>query len=264
MSRAVAFQDISFFKNGSVFSDTPSVTLVTSTFETSPSWLVHSLLSSVLGKPKNNDNANTAASRQSIQHVVLISFVDKSPLYSRVLLKSGINLTTNSQPISSSHSAPFTWIDLSADLASDLPTLRAKIHQQIGNRPPESTLIIFENPDLLIPLSTVSPNEILELCGSLQSKCASLYFVVNADEELLASANDDGSGSLEASQSTLVLGLLYRSTVSLAVRPLSTGRARDVTGVLRISKGPMSTSDTVAEQSYQFFVSGDNVKLSYR
>lgn len=267
MARTVAFQDVSFFENGTVFSDTPAVSLVTSTYEVTPSWLVHSLISLVLGRPKTNNKITPSAQSPPPQHVVLISLVDRSTLYNRALLKNGIDLNRKKQALPGEPAA-FTWIDLSVHLDSDFATLKSEIETRIGKTQPESTLIIFENPDLLLPLAMATPPAVLELCGFLQTRCTNLYLLVNADAELLTQAQTsagDGAGTLlETGQTALVLGLLYRSTLSIAVRPLSTGRANDVSGVLSISKGPASTDSKVVEDSFQFFVSGDGVKLFYR
>lgn len=69
----------------------------------------------------------------------------------------------------------------------------------------------------------------------------------------------------ETKQTAFVLGLAHRATALISIRPLMTGRADDVTGTLTVSRGPKSSSDTqVLTDSYQYHVSGDNVKVFYK
>lgn len=248
MSRTVALQDLAFYSNGSVFSEN-AVSLVTSTYEIMPTWLVHSLLSLILGRKTKGP-----------EHVVLISFLDRSQLYNRALLKTGIDLNRKKVAAPGS-AAPFTHVDLSKLLTEDLAVIQSTIEKNIKSAP-ESTCILFENPDLLLPLGR-SSEAVLEFASSLQKRASNIFFFCQADDELLVDS-PVVTNSLEARQNGLLLGLLYRSQLSLAVRPLSTGRANDVTGTLIISKGPLCTDDSVQEDSYQYLVSGDTVKLFYR
>ena len=249
MSRAVAIQDIAFYSNGSVFADN-SVALVTSTYEVIPTWLINSLLSLVLGGKSSGP-----------EHIVLVSFLDRSQVHNRALLKAGIDLNQKKAAMGGSAAAPFTHIDLSTFLTKDLTLLQSTIEKSVRSTP-GSTCILFEFLDLLLSMGKTAA-EVLEFAGNIQKLASNVFFFCQADEELL---NDGAlhSSSIEAAQSSLLLGLLYRSHLSLAVRPLSTGRASDVTGTLTISKGPLSTDDSVQEDSYQYLVSGDTVKLFYR
>lgn len=252
MSRALAIQDLSFYSNGSVFSEDPAVVLVTSTYEVMPTWLVHSLLSLVLGKSKKAEERNP-------EHIVLISFFDRTPVYHKALLKAGIDLNRKKMQIGGS--SYYTHIDLSSHLGSDISVLETMIQKAIKSRP-EATTILLESPDLLIPFGRTA-EDILDIASLVQSLASNVFFFLNADPELIDSSGGT-FGQLESFQMAALLGLLYRSKVSLAMRPLSTGRANDVTGTLTISKGPVCTDDTVCEDSFQYLVTGDAVKLFYR
>lgn len=247
MSRPIALQDLAFYSNGSVFGKS-SVALVTSTYEVVPTWLVYSLLSLVLGKKKAKGPDN----------IVLISFLDRSQFYHRALLKAGIDLNRKKAPVCGS--APYTYIDLSKILTEDLAVLESTIKNSIKSMP-ESTCIIFESLDMLLPLGR-SSNEVLNFSSNLQKLASNVFFFCQADEELLNDSADHNN--LRVAQNACLLGLLYKSKLSLAVRPLSTGRANDVTGTLTISKGPLCTDDSVIEDSYQYLVTNDTVKLFYR
>lgn len=252
MSRALSIQDLSFYSNGSVFSEDPAVVLVTSTYEVMPTWLIHSLLSLVLGKSKKTDERKP-------EHIVLISFFDRTPVYHKALMKAGVDLNRKKMQIGGA--SYYTHIDLSSHLSADLIALETVIQQAIKSRP-ETTAILFESPDLLIPFGR-SAEDILELASLVQSLAFNVFFFLNADPELLDSSGSS-FGQLESIQAATLLGILYRSKVSLSMRPLSTGRASDVTGTLTMSKGPVCTNDTVCEDSFQYLVTGDAVKLFYR
>lgn len=69
----------------------------------------------------------------------------------------------------------------------------------------------------------------------------------------------------ETKQTAFVLGLAHRATALISIRPLATGRADDVTGTLTVARGPKSCSiGQVVTDSYQYHVSGDNVKIFYK
>lgn len=309
MSRTAAIQDLRFYKTDSLFSndnDIPSaaaaaaVTLVSSTYEVEPTWLVSVLLSRVLSQTAaagSTGRSNKASSKQGISteepdHVVLVSFVDKSTVYERALSKLGIDVqrlrrkvyfnagnntnTTNSSSRNTNNTnntlLPFTQINISGTLTNDLTPLTQFLQTTITSPPPR-TLILFESIDMLVALGH-SAQQVLDLATVVQSLSRNAFFFVNADPELLGQQQQGNlhepfaaaapGTTLEAVQTATLLGLMYRSKLVLAVRPLRTGRAKDVTGTLSISRGPLCTDDSVVEDSYQYFVSGDTVRLFYR
>jgi len=69
---------------------------------------------------------------------------------------------------------------------------------------------------------------------------------------------------LEIDHATFVLGLAHQARVVMGLRGLDTGVARDVSGVLRITRGGEDTEE-VQEKEILYFVEGDgSVKVFER
>ena len=61
---------------------------------------------------------------------------------------------------------------------------------------------------------------------------------------------------LEINHTALVTSLAHQSHLVISLRLLDTGTAKDISGVLRITKGPES-SDQLEEKEVLYFVAGD-------
>ena len=60
--------------------------------------------------------------------------------------------------------------------------------------------------------------------------------------------------------------LLFRSNLNITLEPLATGRAKDITGSIIVSKGAIPYDDLIVEEkSYVYNITKDaNVKIFYR
>jgi elongator complex protein 6 len=74
-----------------------------------------------------------------------------------------------------------------------------------------------------------------------------------ADEPFVAAQTT----SLEKEQASFVLGLAHEAETVLSLRLLDTGTAKDVSGVIRITRGGQESVRTVEEKEYLFHVSGE-------
>lgn len=62
---------------------------------------------------------------------------------------------------------------------------------------------------------------------------------------------------LEINHAAFVMGVAHQARAILSVRGLDTGAARDVSGVLRVSRGAARGGEDVEEMEVLFFVGGN-------
>jgi elongator complex protein 6 len=74
-----------------------------------------------------------------------------------------------------------------------------------------------------------------------------------ADEPLVANQGT----TLEKDHAALVLSVAHEAELVLSLRLLDTGTAKDVSGVVRITRGGAESSLTAEEREYLYFVGGD-------
>lgn len=257
-----AIGDLQFFNNGRISlpfeKSGKSLNLVTSTLEVSPLWLVDVLANRI--KEENPDS-----------QTILVTFQNKTSLHEKGLRRQGTDLSIVKK-------ASFTFMDLSQDLYTaqstdfkhtTLETLLQKINsairktsedQDIKPSPPN---IILENPDILLSSGNFTGLELAKFIYNIQKSAGCVYLFCNADEPLI-----DVDSPLGEEQSTFLTQVGHQSALAVSLRPLNTGRADDVTGVIRVSQGPRVVSGgfEATEGEYLYLVSGDNnnVKLFYR
>jgi elongator complex protein 6 len=98
-------------------------------------------------------------------------------------------------------------------------------------------------------------------CKSLLTKlCSGLFVFCNCDEPLVMN-----SSPIAEQQSNFLTQTMHNASLIISLRPFETGRADDVTGIMRITRGPRLMDDVqVVENEYLYLVSGETVKLFYR
>lgn len=74
-----------------------------------------------------------------------------------------------------------------------------------------------------------------------------------ADEPLVASQ----ATTLEKDHAALLLSAAHEAEMVLSLRLLDTGTAKDVSGVVRITRGGSESSRSVEEREYLYYVGGD-------
>ncbi|OJJ43462.1 hypothetical protein ASPZODRAFT_136337 [Penicilliopsis zonata CBS 506.65] len=107
-----------------------------------------------------------------------------------------------------------------------------------------SVLLIVDQPDLVLaatgPALGIGASEMGEWLLGLQQHVHSTVMTVSADTPLIHNASTFASqqpSPLETAQAAFVTGSAHRAETVIQLRNLETGAAKDVSGVLRISKG---------------------------
>ncbi|KAF1834187.1 hypothetical protein BDW02DRAFT_348233 [Decorospora gaudefroyi] len=106
-----------------------------------------------------------------------------------------------------------------------------------ASTPPRKTLLILDNPDLLLALNpTITPASFTSLVLGLHTlpTMAHVLMHMQADNPLLSLSTP--AQPLELAHHNLIVKYAHMSTRILGVRVLDTGVARDVSGVIRITE----------------------------
>jgi elongator complex protein 6 len=129
----------------------------------------------------------------------------------------------------------------SASTSSTHSTLTSTISTLQSAHPTRKIHLILDSPTLL--LSTTSNPSALALSSlllSLRSLVTTTTLIVQADAPFLSAALPDSNYNptpLEAAHAAFVVQQAHVSKWVLSLRPLDTGKARDVSGVIRVSRG---------------------------
>ncbi|KAK9465983.1 hypothetical protein V1512DRAFT_291880 [Lipomyces arxii] len=234
--------------------------LVMGGLSTSVSWLLqHFARACISGQ---NISMTRSKDVQQKVPVVFVSFMQDLEFYSRCFSKVGIDLTHMiaqkqivfvdgftglllGKPASKSPTDVFlnkdkytTWID----------TIRTEI---FNLSPDIKPTLIIECLDVLHAMAVMTASEILHMIGSLQ-KLAGITIVSACSANSMLT----GSTNLADQQDQMLLGLIRRAVAVFSLRPLSTGQAEDVTGMIRITRGGQLTYSgaVIDEEEYHYFV----------
>ncbi|KAL4971764.1 hypothetical protein BDW66DRAFT_155326 [Aspergillus desertorum] len=105
-------------------------------------------------------------------------------------------------------------------------------------------LLVVDQPDLLLaatgPSKGIGATEMAEWVMGLQQAVTATVVTISADSPLIHNASvsaHQNATPLETEHAVFAIGLAHRSDMVMQLRNLETGAARDVSGVLRVSKG---------------------------
>ncbi|RAO72851.1 uncharacterized protein BHQ10_008863 [Talaromyces amestolkiae] len=106
----------------------------------------------------------------------------------------------------------------------------------------DDVLLILDQPDLILATTPgIDANDLSDWIMGLQQNVHSTIITTSADSPLIHNANPytltEGSTPLERNHASFVVGLAHRADMVLQLRTLDTGAAKDVSGVLRMSRG---------------------------
>uniref|UniRef100_A0A093VHX5 Elongator complex protein 6 n=1 Tax=Talaromyces marneffei PM1 TaxID=1077442 RepID=A0A093VHX5_TALMA len=133
----------------------------------------------------------------------------------------------------------------------------------------DDILLILDQPDLILATTPgIDANDMSEWVMGLQQHVLSTIITTSADTPLIHNANpytanDSTATPLEKNHASFVVGLAHRADMVLQLRTLDTGAAKDVSGVLRISRGGgyqpelEGKEDEVIEKEALYFVQRD-------
>lgn len=264
-------QDLTLFSDQSVLprellsGDGHHMFLVTSTMATQPLWLINALIETrIKGSPLSLNGSGARGANDQTQDqqtpVIVASFIHEQKFYQQALQKLRINANG------------YQVVDLLTGFiqkCNDKPrdVVLAELLQQFPTDI-QSTIII-EQPELLLSLLDGLTSDELnqKFLQPLRKKC-NLLIVASSIDLFQDNENDPLDGSRGAVEYTrFITSLVYTSLVVLNLRALETGRAKDVTGSLMISRGGQAADNLsvhVIENEYLYLTEKESTRLFYR
>ncbi|KAL8982410.1 MAG: hypothetical protein Q9205_003070 [Flavoplaca limonia] len=121
-------------------------------------------------------------------------------------------------------------------------------------------LLVLDGIDFLLAATDTTVDDLLDCVLELREQVHSTIISASADYPLMQAQRSP----LELDHAALVMGLAHEASTIWAVRELDTGSARDVSGVLRITRGPAiemiedAAGLDVEEKELLYFVAADS------
>lgn len=264
-------QELQIFSDHSVlsrhlFTDSSSnLVLVTDTVATNASWFVNALVETVtLGGPVslngNNSGSNSGLSSSDPVKVVVGSFLNHQSYFTTAFDR--LKVPRNR----------YNVLQIAEDLVVKnvgkpvdvvIEWVLKQFEESLSNSP---SVVILEKPEILMALFKLNSDELhLKLINPLLKLC-SLLIVVNSVESFDNDFPEHlGKDTVEFVRFTT--SCFHKSFLVLSVRPLDTGKAKDVTGTLAITRGGALLDIPalhVVENQYLFHDLKENTTLFYR
>ncbi|SCU86766.1 LANO_0C09142g1_1 [Lachancea nothofagi CBS 11611] len=248
------------------------VLFVTSKLGTSPPWLINALVETqVFGAPltlneSSSSAANRAHSRLPIANsdkkaAIIASWLHSSDYFHSALGK--LKIDQNRYQVHD-YLTDFVLKNHDKPASKVLKSLIQELTMQSA-----TDLLILEQPELLMHLLNITSDVLhLDFINPL-TRIIPVVVIVSYTE----SYDNPGADSTERlspdmiEQIRFLNGCFFKSIVVFGIKPLMTGRAKDITGTLTISRGGASLSHlpiNVAENEYLFHTQKDATKLFYR
>ena len=99
-------------------------------------------------------------------------------------------------------------------------------------------LLILDNPDLMLATATAIAQQLNHLVLKLRSVVHSVIITCSADLPLLSAVEPDNTTTeLENATASFITQQAHAARFVMSLRELGTGSAKDVSGVLRITRG---------------------------
>ncbi|MCJ1274474.1 hypothetical protein MMC21_002270 [Puttea exsequens] len=228
-----------------------SLTLLTSTLGATSNWLVLRFIHAAL-----KDYGRGGGDGRQETRIVLVSWLRDANFWR----EGGRKLGIDSQRI---------WVldALSNDIGINASSLAATEHAIIAaittprKAPADSAriILILDGLDFLLAASACPTIQVIDFANALREHVHATVVTTLADSPLIQSP----SIPLEISHSAFVMSMAHQARIIMSVRELDSGGAKDVSGVLRISRGGAWLQEEEIEnemtegQEVLYFMGGD-------
>ncbi|CDO91966.1 unnamed protein product [Kluyveromyces dobzhanskii CBS 2104] len=265
---SVQKQELQIFSDHTVLSKhlfegaSSNLMMVTDTAATNASWLVNALVETVtLGGPVslNGNNSSSAEVFSVPVKVVVGSFLNSKSHFTSSFDR--LKIPRNE----------YSVLEIAEDLVlknvgKPVDVVIATILKQFQTALGERSLLVLEKPELLMALFKLSSDDLhLKLINPLLKLCSLLIVVTSVESFDNDFPENLGKNTVEFVRFTT--SCFHKSFLVLSVRPLDTGKAKDVTGTLALTRGgallDVSAVQPV-ENHYLFHNFKENTSLFYR
>lgn len=264
-------QDLVFFTDGSLLSiQEPSKSsqlhIISYRDGTAPMWLVTSLVENCLVGTANQVNRDLKPKAQDTS-VLYVSFLNSEDSFKKACRKQAVDIDSLScfEYLDYSTSLFTTEFVASSNTSNQCEKLFEKIASKLKTKTTLKKVVFIDSPELLLAATDLPSNELLAGIQKL-NELATVIPIMNVHAsyyDLELTNAQDPSFRL----SDFYVKLLHRSSVNIHLQPLSTGKAKDITGSLTVTRGalPVSSNLEVLEKEYVFQVTKDaSAKLFFR
>ena len=206
-----------------------SLILLTSTLSCSAAWLTARFACSALGQH---------AAETEACNVVLVSWMRDAAFWrDEIRRASGIDVSRSNGP------AKFAFVDCfdyALTTATKPGTAVARAEKKIltavsGLANNSKIVLVLDVPDILLATGATTTIELNQLLLKLRSQAHAM--VLSCSAPLPTHASDMVATPIEAEHSAFVTHQAHLARFVMSVRELQTGAARDVSGVLRVTRG---------------------------
>lgn len=259
-------QDLVFYHDNSLISDAALsnghwLTIVSHLQGTSPAWLVDSLVENALvgTAAQINQELHKTAGRS---HVYFASFVHPYDFLAKGCKKNGLDLAQHN----------FHHIDCFTNLFAKVPPVNAAspaaklfgdIEAQLLQHSP--CVVFLESPHLLLLATDLSASDLVAHIMALSRASRQVVLVVPQDSPHLVDLLVDNPADVVFKYSEFLTKLYHRSHLNVHLQPLPTGRAKDITGSITVTKGCVPGPVKIMEKEYIYHLSKESsIKLSFR
>lgn len=233
------FNDNSIIPESVLESEQSYLSIVSHNIGTSPFWLLNSLIENGLIGTASAINKELCPRSTQDTNVVFISFLNNEDFYVSNSKKSGIDLLMNLN---------FKFIDLFLNLFSkrlkdsrnasqDVETMFDEVKKVIQSCQHKKRIVFIESPEFLLSSTNLAPNQLVKHLFEINKLCNLLVVIAAQDSPQFVNtmAYDHNDPSFKITD--FLLKLYHRSNININMQPLPTGRAKDITGCLTVTKG---------------------------
>lgn len=268
-------QDLVLFKDNNVITDkilnssSSYLSVISNAEGTQPTWIVNTLIeNAMVGTASQvNKDLNKRVPRRS--DVIFISFSNPEDIYLKGCKKVGLELArdSNFQFIDCFTELFTKYITNPEDALTQVKSLFKSITDTIDKTNNSKRMIFLENPEILLYGTNISSIDLSHLITKLNRQCRNLFLITNQVSPQIVNLSNENMMDPSYKSTDFATKLHQKAHLNIHLEPLTTGRAKDITGILTVSKGavPFDNGIVVDEKSFTYNVSKEsNIKLYFR
>ncbi|KAK5114201.1 hypothetical protein LTR85_010266 [Meristemomyces frigidus] len=216
----------------------PEATLIllTGTLGCNVNWLTARFAGSLLARDGQPHGAG-GEGQDNETAVVLVSWMRDAAFW-----KSEIRRGTGIDVSKMAESTRYVFVDCFSRIQAlaEMEKTVASAIMAAASSGARNVVLIFDNPDVLLAITLASAQQLSSFLLGLRSLSHSTILACSADLPLLAAATSTRETMptpIEAESAAFVVQQAHSARFVLGVRELDTGAAKDISGVMRVTRG---------------------------
>ncbi|KAK4555245.1 hypothetical protein LTR86_007541 [Recurvomyces mirabilis] len=224
-----------------------SLILLTSTLSCTANWLTPRFIAAAINGSSHGDSTNTQSvpeAREEGSTVILASWMRNQAYWKTELRRTMAGMDMDKLIAT----GKLAFVDCFTNLTQLAPEKalseqETQVTQAIGKAKGAGgrVVLVLDNPDILLALALTTAHDLNSCLLKLRNQVHSTVLVCNEDLPLVAAATSSQDGMqntpIEAETAAFLVQQARAARYVLGVRELETGAAKDVSGVLRVTRG---------------------------